>query len=70
MEIMVIVGSDPSGECSHQLAWAGSFLQPSAQTGEGSVLNVEMATFIPVCPENLKLFIDLTFCEFLLMLDQ
>jgi hypothetical protein len=24
----------------------------------------------PVCPENLKLFIDLTFCEFLLMLDQ
>jgi hypothetical protein len=24
----------------------------------------------PVCPENLKLFIDLTFCQFLLMLDQ
>jgi hypothetical protein len=24
----------------------------------------------PVCPENLKLFMDLTFCEFLLMLDQ
>jgi hypothetical protein len=23
----------------------------------------------PVCPENLKLFIDLTFFEFLLMLD-
>ena len=37
---------------------------------KGSVANFERRARKPVCPENLKLFINLTFFEFLLMLDQ
>jgi hypothetical protein len=36
----------------------------------GGIHSVKKAGMTPVCPENLKIFINLTFFEFLLMLDQ